>query len=162
MAGALACSIRISYDGDGLGVAVGTDLTRARYLEFGTVNVPAYPFLFPALERSRRRIEANIRQAAEAAIAKATDRFRIEPLTSDRLGFPRLTGDPETDAVILWSFYYDRPYSRPPPPEQEEGFLERLWRWLDEHREELKKILERALEALELWHQLRKRRGLRR
>ena len=35
---------------------VGTDVTYAPYVEFGTIKMPAQPFLFPALEKNKNRI----------------------------------------------------------------------------------------------------------
>ena len=37
-------------------VAIGTNVYYGKYLEFGTVNHPPYPWLFPAVEANRQNI----------------------------------------------------------------------------------------------------------
>lgn len=51
--GRLRASIRFELRPDGLGGEVATNVTYAPYLELGTRNRPAGPFLFPAVERYR-------------------------------------------------------------------------------------------------------------
>ena len=63
---ALFESIRIEIDGDGLGASIGSNLDYAAHLEFGTMDMPARPFLLPALERSKRVVVGIIEQAKEA------------------------------------------------------------------------------------------------
>lgn len=106
--GALAGDIQARFDDDGLGASVGTDLAYARYVEFGTRARAARPFLFPALEAQKPMIEVSIRRAAEGRFALLTG----APLTTDRLGFPRLTGDPDLDSDIIWNLYF---YGKRPP-----------------------------------------------
>ena len=60
--GELVDSIRLVASPDLLGAAVGTDLDRGRYLEFGTRDMAARPFLFPVFEREKKRIKATINQ----------------------------------------------------------------------------------------------------
>lgn len=83
--GALITSIRIEFDGDGLGASVGSDLDYAAYLEFGTMDMPARPFLIPALERSKRAILNIIEQAASAAVG-AQGSASAERVTKQGLG----------------------------------------------------------------------------
>lgn len=66
--GALFGSIRIQLDEDGLGASIGSVLDYGAHLEFGTRQMPARPFLNPALERSKRAILNIIEQAASAAV----------------------------------------------------------------------------------------------
>ena len=53
-------------------VSAGRGLVNyARALEFGTVNMEARPFLFPAVERSRAWIEKRLNQAVDRAIKRS-------------------------------------------------------------------------------------------
>ncbi len=45
----------ISGEG-GITAEIGTNVKYSKYLEFGTVNMPPYPFLFPAVESKRAEI----------------------------------------------------------------------------------------------------------
>jgi HK97 gp10 family phage protein len=54
--GALARSIRA--DASATEVTVGTDIRYGRFQEYGTVYVPASPYLRPALEASTREVVA--------------------------------------------------------------------------------------------------------
>lgn len=74
--GKLQKSIRVELDDDGLGAWVGTDLDYAAYLEWGTVEMAARPFLFPTFERMKRPIGDNIRQAATDAAHRAARRVQ--------------------------------------------------------------------------------------
>ncbi len=47
---------RIEQSENGISVLVGTKVVYGIYLEFGTVNMPPYPWLFPALEAKRQEI----------------------------------------------------------------------------------------------------------
>ncbi len=74
--GRLQKSIRVELDDDGLGAWVGTDLDYAAYLEWGTVEMAARPFLFPTFERMKRPIGDNICQAATDAARRAARRVQ--------------------------------------------------------------------------------------
>ncbi|NTV60628.1 MAG: hypothetical protein HGA77_04895 [Chlorobiaceae bacterium] len=49
-------------------VLVGSGLKYAKVQEFGTSNMPAHPWLVPALEKNRREIEEDIQKATIRAI----------------------------------------------------------------------------------------------
>jgi len=64
--GKLVQSIQVEVrSGD---VYVGTGLSYAPHLEFGTKNMQARPWLFPALERNREKITGMIRTAMRKVI----------------------------------------------------------------------------------------------
>ena len=56
--GFLVSQIFAKVDADKLGGQVESRAPYSRFLEFGTVNMEARPFLFPALEMSKPRIRA--------------------------------------------------------------------------------------------------------
>jgi HK97 gp10 family phage protein len=56
--GRLRASIRFEMAPNGLGGEVATNVTYAPYLELGTRNRPARPFLFPAVEKYRNTYRA--------------------------------------------------------------------------------------------------------
>ena len=56
--GFLVSNIYAKVDADNLGGQVESRAPYSRFLEFGTVNMDARPFLFPALEMSKPRIRA--------------------------------------------------------------------------------------------------------
>lgn len=68
--GRLVSSIKTDVDADRLGGAVGTNLKYGEYLEFGTKNMAARPWLHPTFRRLRRRIRRRIAKAVEAAMKK--------------------------------------------------------------------------------------------
>lgn len=59
--GELISSINISSNGKGHAEVIA-DAEHAKYLEFGTVNMEARPFLHPSLEATRPKINAYIKQ----------------------------------------------------------------------------------------------------
>jgi HK97 gp10 family phage protein len=69
--GKLVSSIRSNVRRDVDGAALGTVLAGAAYakdLEFGTSNMAARPFMFPAAEKSKPEIEQFFRTAATRAL----------------------------------------------------------------------------------------------
>ena len=46
----------VTKEGDVIYGAVGTNVVYAPFLEFGTVKMPPYPWLFPALEEKRDEV----------------------------------------------------------------------------------------------------------
>lgn len=65
--GALVKSVAVEPGGDGVAF-VGSDLKYAAYLEFGTRQMDARPWLNPALQRNIVNLEANITKAVERQI----------------------------------------------------------------------------------------------
>lgn len=67
--GATERSIGTNTREDGLMVAVGSGLPRARWLELGTAkwNGKKFPFLFPAFKRGARHVRKEMRGWGEAA-----------------------------------------------------------------------------------------------
>lgn len=59
--GALSNSIKVKAKRAGE-YAVETDVFYARFIEYGTVNMAARPFLIPALEEHRFEIEAGVQE----------------------------------------------------------------------------------------------------
>jgi len=47
---------RVFSEGDNIAVSIGSHVYYARHLEHGTSRMPAYPWLFPAVESNRGRI----------------------------------------------------------------------------------------------------------
>jgi HK97 gp10 family phage protein len=70
--GVLARSIEVRLDADGLGGSVGTDLPYGRYLEFGTQQMTARPWLQPAFDSLKSRIHRRFAAAVKAANREAT------------------------------------------------------------------------------------------
>lgn len=54
-------SIGTNERGDGLQVAVGSGLPRARWLELGTSRSRKFPFLYPAFRRGARHVRKEMR-----------------------------------------------------------------------------------------------------
>ncbi|MBR9764810.1 MAG: hypothetical protein GYB53_15095 [Rhodobacteraceae bacterium] len=46
------------------------DTDNARFQEFGTINMPANPFFFPAWRSERNRVNANLRRAIKRGVRK--------------------------------------------------------------------------------------------
>lgn len=65
--GTLRDSLEISVDDDG-GVIVGTPVEYAPFVEFGTSDTPAQPFLRPAADSASTEVEQAVAIALEAAI----------------------------------------------------------------------------------------------
>jgi HK97 gp10 family phage protein len=74
LTGALRKSITHEVDNKALTLAVGTDLFYSRFVEFGTVDTPAQPFLFPAAKASRRRNAKEIAQSIEPKLKRVARR----------------------------------------------------------------------------------------
>jgi len=53
---------------------VGTGLDYGKYLEFGTSVMAARPWLFPALERNKKKINKLIADAVKAALRKGSNK----------------------------------------------------------------------------------------
>lgn len=68
--GALASSISHWFKDDGLSVLIGSYLQYARFLEYGTVNMDARPFLFPSVESNRQAIRQMFADAIKKGVAK--------------------------------------------------------------------------------------------
>ncbi|MCH8968044.1 MAG: hypothetical protein IIA66_02870 [Planctomycetes bacterium] len=68
--GALIRSITVAFDSDGLGALVGPTAPYAIYLEFGTMNMPARPFLLPAFSRMEDQIVKQITVAGGRALRR--------------------------------------------------------------------------------------------
>lgn len=66
--GALEESIRKRDGAHELSVEVFTDDFKARWQEFGTVNMSAQPFFFPPYRSLRRRIKSRISRAVRKAV----------------------------------------------------------------------------------------------
>ena len=74
--GELKGSIGKNERADGLQAAVGSGVAYAKYVEFGTVNMAAEPFLFPAFRAGARVIRDQMRRWADDAGQRA--RFRTK------------------------------------------------------------------------------------
>ncbi len=68
--GRLVSEIKVDIDGDGLGGAVGTNLNYGEWLEFGTTQMAARPWLGPTFRRLEAGIKRRIAAAVTAAIRK--------------------------------------------------------------------------------------------
>ena len=66
--GALKKSIKTEIETDGLKGRVYSDAPHAHLVEFGTVNAPAQPFMFPAWRENRNKIVGGIKRAADSAL----------------------------------------------------------------------------------------------
>lgn len=69
--GNLRDSIAARYDKDGLGAEVGPTRPKgshAHFLEFGTVKMPAQPFITPSAEEQREKYLNDVRKAVKGAI----------------------------------------------------------------------------------------------
>lgn len=61
---------------DGLQAAVGTDVIYGRFVELGTKDKPAHPFLRPAFRRGARYVRGRMKSWAEEAGQKVKFRTR--------------------------------------------------------------------------------------
>ena len=66
--GSLTDSIQVHTEESGLRATVRSNLDYAAYLEFGTINMAARPFMRPALERARPRITEIMARAVRLAL----------------------------------------------------------------------------------------------
>jgi len=66
--GFLASNIHLIIDGDGLGASVESRAEYSVFLEFGTKDMRARPFLQPALEKGRRKYKTMFRKAVKDGI----------------------------------------------------------------------------------------------
>lgn len=69
--GQLAQSIKFEIDRENLTAIVGTNLKYGAYLEMGTTNIKARPWLFPAFEKNRDAIRKAVSSVISAAIRGA-------------------------------------------------------------------------------------------
>jgi HK97 gp10 family phage protein len=74
--GKLKSSLSRSVRGDGQEAIVGSNDFKSKFIEFGTNDTPAQPFLFPAFRLGAKYIRAVLRNAAEDAGIQA--RFRTK------------------------------------------------------------------------------------
>ncbi len=72
--GALRDSLRVELAPDRLSATVGTDLDAGAQLEFGTQAIAPRPWLAPAAENARPKIQARIEEAVREAIRQAARR----------------------------------------------------------------------------------------
>lgn len=70
--GRLANSVDRDVDKEKLEAIVGTDLEYGLFLEEGTVNIEARPWLRPAMERNREKAKRFFQRVVDKAIDKAT------------------------------------------------------------------------------------------
>lgn len=68
--GALKGSIRVKQYAQFLSAVVYTNLEYAPYQEFGTVYVPAHPFMHPAFNQLKSEIERDIKEYINKEIRK--------------------------------------------------------------------------------------------
>lgn len=68
--GELASSVHIRIDEDGMGANVDARAKHAIPLEFGTTKMAARPFLFPAFEMNRQRIQKAVKDAIMNALKR--------------------------------------------------------------------------------------------
>lgn len=73
---ALKKSIGTNLRPDSLQVAVGAGIYYAKFVEFGTGDTPAQPFLFPAFRRGARYVRKQMREWANEAGMQA--RFKTK------------------------------------------------------------------------------------
>lgn len=76
--GALAESIQVMTGDGGLKATVGSNLEYATYLEYGTVNMAARPFMRPAFERTRTRISEIMARTMRSALSQASQGVKRE------------------------------------------------------------------------------------
>ena len=69
--GRLRNSLAWEIDASGLNAVVGTNVSYAPFLEFGTRFMPAQPYLFPALEAERRTFARAMNQAVGRVLREA-------------------------------------------------------------------------------------------
>jgi HK97 gp10 family phage protein len=65
--GDLVKSITSKSSKSGMAAKIGTDIVYGPYVEFGTSDTAAKPFLFPSLEEQRPHFDTDMRQALDAA-----------------------------------------------------------------------------------------------
>lgn len=73
---ALKKSIGTNLREDGLQAAIGAGLVYAKFVEFGTGDTPAQPFLYPAYRKGARYVRSRMREWAEEAGMQA--RFKTK------------------------------------------------------------------------------------
>lgn len=66
--GFLASNIHLIIDGDGLGASVESRAKYSAFLEFGTRDMMARPFMQPALEKGRRKYREMFKKAVRDGI----------------------------------------------------------------------------------------------
>lgn len=88
--GQLKASIGKNERGDGLQAAVGSGVMYAKFVEFGTNDTPAEPFLFPAFRTGARVIREQMKAWADDAGQRA--RFRTKRVKKDVVVSSALTG----------------------------------------------------------------------
>lgn len=66
--GFLAGQIVLKIDADGLGASVISNANYSEALEFGTLTMPARPFMQPAVEENRRKYEKELSKAIKDGI----------------------------------------------------------------------------------------------
>lgn len=66
--GFLASNINLIVDGDGLGASIESQAKYSAFLEFGTRDMRARPFLQPALEKGRRKYKQMFAKAVKDGI----------------------------------------------------------------------------------------------
>jgi HK97 gp10 family phage protein len=66
--GFLAGQIVLKIDADGLGASVISNANYSEALEFGTLKMPARPFMQPAVEENRRKYEKELSKAIQDGI----------------------------------------------------------------------------------------------
>lgn len=76
--GRLRANLSAKASRDGLSAKIGIRGKRAgrrafygMFVEFGTVKMPARPFLQPAFEANRKRVSAGVRKALQSVLARA-------------------------------------------------------------------------------------------
>jgi len=70
--GFLANNIKRKMDNDNMGGEVGSRSTYSKFLEFGTSKMLPRPYMFPALEKNRKKIKQRISKAIKSATKQAT------------------------------------------------------------------------------------------
>ena len=68
--GFLVNSIKRKMDGDGFGGEIASRAFYSKFLEFGTVKMLPRPFMFPALEKNRKKITQRLKQVIKSATMK--------------------------------------------------------------------------------------------
>lgn len=69
--GELAGSIKVHLGDDGMSAVVEAAAEHAKFVEFGTRQTPARPFLLPAFEEAKPKIVAEIKEAVRRALKDA-------------------------------------------------------------------------------------------
>jgi len=68
--GRLRDSLFVRTSRDGLSARVRTELDYGFHLEFGTQNMPARPWLYPAIETAKPRLKRRIARVLHSAMTK--------------------------------------------------------------------------------------------